>query len=191
MSNKVEYKNTFGELISDQQTVMIKDYNKEFYIDNNLKKIEFYINNNINSVHYYQADNEPINTILSNYNSIMRVSFFKLISTQNSYKEVSVKTYKEGVLINETILIEDNQGNTLYDKTINSANNSVLTFEKYYYQNNTLKYIFSYFENGDVRIINIYDDLDSEEIHHSSGGISNFDWVGLEYYEKGIQKFPS
>lgn len=193
MSTTINFTNIYGDSLSSQQINMIKDYRKEYFVNNIFKKSEEFINGVLNNVRYDLEDGESINNIISLYNSSVTIFFFKQISMQNSCRELSVKKYISGNLDSESILIEkiNSDEEIIYDKTTNSSNGVVTKYEKYYYENDELRYMFEYFDNGDVYKIISFEGIDSKEFHYLSDLFTNFNWIGLEYYKKGIPKFPN
>ena len=108
-----------------------------------------------------------------------------------NFKEINVKKINLGSVQEESWLVENSiNQDIIYTKVLNS-NRTFLKLEKYFYEGEDLKYIFEYFENGNIYMINILNDLDSEQLHYLSIDCQNFDWSGIEYYQNGLQLFPN
>ena len=192
MNTIINFTNICGNIITEQQLQMSGSYYKNYFTNGLLKKTENFVNNSLVYVRYNLDDGESIGNVISSYNSSIKISFFKVVSIQNNHNELSVKTYISGNLVSESTFVEkiDSDEEIIYDKTVNTSNGVIITYEKYYYENDELRYVFEYFDNGDVYMINSIDGNDTEVIHHQSDSFANFDWTGLDYYKKGIPVFP-
>lgn len=150
MNTIINFTNICGNIITEQQLQMSGSYYKNYFTNGLLKKTENFVNNSLVYVRYNLDDGESIGNVISSYNSSIKISFFKVVSIQNNHNELSVKTYISGNLVSESTFVEkiDSDEEIIYDKTVNTSNGVIITYEKYYYENDELRYVFEYFDNG-------------------------------------------
>lgn len=184
------YKNTNDDFLTEDQIKNVDYYYKEYYENNVLKKAETFHEKVLVFVKYMLNDNDSPEIILSSYPKSIKISFFKEVLKTPYYTEFSLDNYKSGVLFSQSIFIENGYDEIIFDKTINYTNKIILNFEKYYYQNGNLVYIFEYYDTGKVYFITSYKDNGPCEIRHDSDYFKDFNWDGLEYYLDGNIIFP-
>lgn len=188
LTMKIKYKTITGEIITFEQAYLLDFYCIEYYENERIIKKEYYSNKQLSSISYYLDEfNDIVSDILD---SKIEINYIKENRINSDYKKIEIKTLQFGVLNLTSIHIEElNSQNIIYSKTLDSKGNQI-KLEKYFYEGEDLKYIFEYFENGEVYMINIFDGIDSEQLHYSSNLCKNFDFEGLEYYKDGDQIIP-
>jgi hypothetical protein len=213
MSTIIKYKNREEQIINEQQTRLIRLYNKETYINNELKFVHFF--KNIKNVQepqwwggeYYLSENEDKQTIINEYISIGRSWTFyydKEISPDGNYTKWKYEIYYNGVLDRKSIEVYDQERLLIAACYVDLETNELYHKRKMFYGDiNFYKRVdyrgcylsVSYLDDNSVDKIyyadNDLDDIDFVEFYNSHPELVRFDWVAHPYYHSFDPMMPT
>lgn len=194
MTETIQYKNSFGALITKEQAQLSGEYQKFILVNNTLKIRESYSSNRLKKSYYYMDNNENLNSLIAQYSSHeQEASFIEKVSEQNGFKVFAGNTYLKGVLTDKTKWVQNIQGYTIMMQWIDINTNLVrLTEKRHRDANDDAIYIFEYNDNGVLTWVH-----DEREDHGGSYEAStlndpevNFDWTGLSYFQAAAPIIP-
>lgn len=190
MSVSVNYTNEYGEIISSQQLNYLNYFEKHYFIDNLLKKKEVYKDGTLFKLLYYTSNEEnPMELIESFKNT--KVTLYTNKISYGRYNQYESLTYDKSILTNKSILIIEGLEKIICEKKVSILDNTTIEYEKYFYENDELIYLFQFQNNGDLKSIIHFDDLNgTEEFYNDSQKALEFDWTNLLYYKRGEPIVP-
>ena len=208
MSTTIKYTNQDFEPITEQQVGFLKFYNKQFFVNNELKKIERYgplgRTNTIILIggEYYLSDNEDIQVTINQYISSARYWTFYYNKQTNSFGDTyhDIISFKEGLLDYKTRQVTNNEGQLIAFCSIDIATGQIDDRRKMFYGDINVykrvyydsKFLSVSYEDNDISGIYIYDeDYQSVSEFLSSSFSQYFDWMSHTYYHSFEPMLPT
>jgi hypothetical protein len=134
MAITIKYLNDLDKSITAQQAVILTDYSKEIYKDNELKKVEVYRNSSLwGGTYYLEIGEDPIN-ILNNLGPNLKWSLGSNKQIVNNYVVWEYRFYNENLQAEAEYskIVRDNYGNTIavvaYSTQSNLPQGAIKTF---------------------------------------------------------------
>jgi hypothetical protein len=191
MSTTINYTNELGKPITEQQLNNISFYRKNTFEDNILKKVETFDEGVLTHSLYYVENNENLNLLIDKFKN-RKTTFYVNLAINGIYTQYEALTYFNNQLIEKALLLDKNNDLTICYKEINPLDNSIITWEKYFYKpNGDLFILFTYKSNGELySMIDFSKEDGTGERLYNSSDVINFDWTGLEYYQNGNPIIP-
>jgi antitoxin component YwqK of YwqJK toxin-antitoxin module len=191
MSTSIKYNNDLGNEISSSQVDNLQEYFK-VYLENNLPfKEERYQNGLLVNTSFNVTSQTQIDTVLLTNPGVS----FEYEHLVNGFKIKEFLSYNNNVLAHKRILIYNSTDENICYCKYKLENNVFIPeeVEKYYYENGALKYKFDY-SNNDLTLYMIYNYFDPQsDIYPQDIGnaaITNFTWIGFEYYQNAEPIIP-
>ena len=190
MSTFINYTNAYGEFVSSQQLYNLNYFEKHYFVDDLIKKKEFYIDGFLSKLSYYTSNEENLIDLIELFKNT-KVTFYSNKISYGQYNQYESLVYDKNVLTNKSLLIIDGLEKIICEKKVNILDNTVIQYEKYFYENDELIYLFQFKNDGSLRSIIHFDDLNgTEEFYHDSQKALEFDWTNLSYYKTGEPIIP-
>jgi hypothetical protein len=70
MSTSIIFKNLLGTILTQQQVIISNDYEKEYFIDGNLKKIEKFRDFKLNAGIYFLSETESLSEVVTQFENV-------------------------------------------------------------------------------------------------------------------------
>ena len=207
-------KNLNDEIITLEQAKLIKYFEKQFFDNGELKKIEYYFGTKI-SLSYFLLPPENINIILNSlYQNYDQITFYFNKQLLNNFTVFEWEIYKGLIKKSKGKIVEDSSNRLIAHQEIDMLTSLVKTTNKFYYlQNlgpfsniepvlNNGRFEFNYNEANVASGISIGIDLpgfEDEEYYienNTAEVFSNwmiaavFDWTSLPYYHSSLPLIP-
>lgn len=207
MGTIIKYTNSDYQPITEQQKELLKFYNKQFFVNNDLKKIEMYgTQGRTNDIilkggEYYLAQGEELHSIISQYISIGSHWIFYYDKQTNAFGDI----YWEYVLYENQVLkrkgrhVFNIEGLLIASCTIDLITNEIEDRKKYFYGDINFYKRLSYkdiflnvsYNDNEVEQIYIFDEnYDLAEFLSSPDAIK-FDWNSHTYYHDFVPMLPT
>jgi len=183
MTTQIKYTTNYGVEVSMAQMQGLNSFTKQYIIDKILFKEEIYKENQLIGTLFYVSSQLQIQNILQTDPNAR----FKYKYEQSGYVVLNHLVYKNNVLSEKIISVNDESNNTIcYQKNnLPGITPNYLTTEKYYYdETGEVKYKFEYRADGNCLMI--YDEqIDQADVFPNTIGNpdQSFSWIGFEYYE--------
>ena len=152
---EISYTNKLDELITEQQIEHINKYHKIFSLNGVVKKSEEYNDKKLYEVIYHKDDGELDADILTEFNNLF-LELREKESVSTNYSIISVRYYKDGVLLNHGRELYDNNNNEICSQFYDLTTNEPLyedTEKNLYDENNEKILRFEYNENGTLKCV--------------------------------------
>lgn len=152
---EISYTNKLDELITEQQIEHINKYHKIFSLNGVVKKSEVYYDKKLYEVIYHKDDGELDADILTEFNNLF-LELREKESVSTNYSIISVRYYKDGVLLNHGRELYDNNNNEICSQFYDLTTNEPLyedTEKNLYDENNEKILRFEYNENGTLKCV--------------------------------------
>lgn len=165
-----------------------EEYSRELFL--NKEKIIFekrYQNKKLYQTLYYAYNQDEITEILKNEKNACIV----FVHFKNSFKITEHKNYMDGIETDKNLSVENSRGECICFTKYKLVNGQLLQIsqetDKNYYENEQLKYVFEYDENGNCFMIHNYQDPQGDIFGWEIGKPNvKFTWDGFEYYKNAI-----
>jgi hypothetical protein len=189
MSTTINYTNSYGEIVSLQQVDNLDYFEKHFFIDGLMKRKEFFKEGILSKVLYF-VSNENLNDLIEQFQNI-ETTFYTNYTNYGIYNQFEALTYKQSNLIAKSIMVLDTLEMIICEKKLNVLTASVIEYDKYFYVDQELVYMFEYYNTGNLRKIISFTENGTEEFFHDTQRVNEFDWTDLLYYQNGEPIIPS
>jgi hypothetical protein len=147
MSITIKYKNLFGKEITENQVSSLDEYDKEYYEDGILKKIESYEDHIVDVGTYYLSPGEELNTLVNQFKDLWRLSFFYVSETSVGTCVVrDWKDYRGGVMQATGKSVFDEFGRKIATQILDINTLAVRYTKKHFF----LSYFGNFIDAGDV-----------------------------------------
>lgn len=208
MNTTIKYTNSDYQPITEQQKGLLKLYNKQFFVNNELKKIEAYGPlGRTDSVilkrgEYYLSDDENLQDIINQYIMTAKSWTFYYNKQSNSFGDTfyDLISYKEGVLCSKSRLVNNVLGQEIAFCEIDIETGQIDGRRKKFYGDINVykrysidsRFLSVFYDENGIRDIYIYDeDYQSVSEFLSSPFSADFDWMAHPYYHSFDPMLPT
>jgi hypothetical protein len=134
MSITIKYKNFLGKEISENRVLSLDEYEKEYFEDGILKKIESFDDNEVEMGTYFLSPGEDLNTLINQFKDIWSVSLFYVSETvTNNYIVREWKDYRGAQMQATGKSVFDEAGREIATQYLDKGTLAVLYTEKHYF----------------------------------------------------------
>jgi hypothetical protein len=208
MSTTIKYTNSDYQPINEQQKELLKFYNKQFFLNNELKKVELYgplgrtTEIILQGIAYYLSDNEDLQSIINQYKSSVKILTIYYNKQTNSFGDTyyDLISYKNEVLDFKTKLVTNALGQEIAFCEIDIETDQIKGRRKKFYGDINIykrlsvdsRFLSVHYDDNGISDIYIYDeDYQSVGEFLSSSFSADFDWTAQPYYHNFEPMLPT
>lgn len=156
MATTIEYKNEFGNEVTQNQLALLKDYIKIEKINDSLKSEELYVDGIISRVDYQKSQNETISEILSKYSTEVAIHITTHFESFGIYQMGYIESYMNNNILSKSRFLKNEEDEIILSQDIDKVNNTPIpnTIKKYFSFTEDEYYLFHYKDDGTLREMN-------------------------------------
>lgn len=188
----INYKNSSGAMITTQQAKKIGKYEKNYFINGSLKKIEYYDENAISIITYYIDNNENVANVIVQLSTAPALSF-EIVEKNliSNYVASTIKTYKnQDLTYCRKELSVSVEGFILFCQELDITTNQPIEGVQKFYENKHFEYWFTYNSDGSLSTAEVtsqYNSPQDDEYYDNFDDIPlTTDTIKAEYFRTAI-----
>lgn len=194
MATTIEYKNEFGNEVTQNQLPLLKDYTKIEKIDDSLKSEELYVDGIISRVDYQKSQNETISEILSKYAPETAVHITTHFENFGIYKMGYIESYMNNNILSKSRFLKNGENKIILSQDIDKITNTPIpnTIKKYFSFTEDEYYLFDYKDDGTLREMNSTRGINyGVWISSDLNNLNGFSWSEVgNYYQTSQPVIP-